>query len=144
MAKGPGLYSDIGKKARGSIFFLFFQLIWKISYWVFCLSFEYFYLYLIIICLNAYIDLLYRDYQTDHKFSITTYSPTGVVSFFFFFFFFLILVYDIVLVASYFEVRLRRCLIKTRSDFRSKEFFNFLSNLWTIIVIFGNNYQMWV
>ncbi|CAO2816256.1 unnamed protein product [Amaranthus hypochondriacus] len=39
MAKGPGLYSDIGKKAR---------------------------------------DLLYRDYQTDHKFSITTYSPTGV------------------------------------------------------------------
>ncbi|XP_057521857.1 mitochondrial outer membrane protein porin of 34 kDa-like [Amaranthus tricolor] len=39
MAKGPGLYSDIGKNAR---------------------------------------DLLYRDYQTDHKFSITTYSPTGV------------------------------------------------------------------
>nr|GMD48371.1 mitochondrial outer membrane protein porin of 34 kDa [Ipomoea batatas] len=23
-------------------------------------------------------DLLYRDYQTDHKFTITTYSPTGV------------------------------------------------------------------
>ncbi|KAF5735521.1 mitochondrial outer membrane protein porin of 34 kDa [Tripterygium wilfordii] len=40
MAKGPGLYSDIGKKAR---------------------------------------DLLYKDYQTDHKFTITTYSPTGVV-----------------------------------------------------------------
>lgn len=39
MAKGPGLYSDIGKKAR---------------------------------------DLLYKDYQTDQKFSITTYSATGV------------------------------------------------------------------
>lgn len=39
MAKGPGLYSDIGKRAR---------------------------------------DLLYRDYQTDQKFSFTTYSPTGV------------------------------------------------------------------
>ncbi|KAB1211656.1 Mitochondrial outer membrane protein porin of 34 kDa [Morella rubra] len=40
MGKGPGLYSDIGKKAR---------------------------------------DLLYKDYQSDHKFIITTYSPTGVV-----------------------------------------------------------------
>ncbi|GMH26141.1 hypothetical protein Nepgr_027984 [Nepenthes gracilis] len=40
MAKGPGLYSDIGKKAR---------------------------------------DLLYKDYQSDHKFTVTTYSPTGVV-----------------------------------------------------------------
>ncbi|CAH9088063.1 unnamed protein product [Cuscuta epithymum] len=39
MAKGPGLYSDIGKKAR---------------------------------------DLLNRDFQTDQKFTITTYSPTGV------------------------------------------------------------------
>ncbi|KAK6913219.1 Eukaryotic porin/Tom40 [Dillenia turbinata] len=39
MGKGPGLYSDIGKKAR---------------------------------------DLLYKDYQSDHKFTITTFSPTGV------------------------------------------------------------------
>ncbi|KAF7115423.1 hypothetical protein RHSIM_RhsimUnG0055400 [Rhododendron simsii] len=39
MAKGPGLYTDIGKKAR---------------------------------------DLLYKDYNSDHKFTITTYSPTGV------------------------------------------------------------------
>ncbi|KAJ0551158.1 putative Porin domain superfamily, eukaryotic porin/Tom40 [Helianthus annuus] len=39
MVKGPGLYSDIGKKAR---------------------------------------DLLYKDYQGDQKFTITTYSPTGV------------------------------------------------------------------
>ncbi|XP_044468965.1 mitochondrial outer membrane protein porin of 34 kDa [Mangifera indica] len=39
MGKGPGLYSDIGKKAR---------------------------------------DLLYKDYQSDQKFTVTTYSPTGV------------------------------------------------------------------
>ncbi|OIW12439.1 hypothetical protein TanjilG_04188 [Lupinus angustifolius] len=39
MAKGPGLYSDIGKKTR---------------------------------------DLLFRDYNSDQKFTITTYSPTGV------------------------------------------------------------------
>ncbi|KAK4759652.1 hypothetical protein SAY87_022783 [Trapa incisa] len=39
MGKGPGLYTDIGKKAR---------------------------------------DLLYKDYQSDQKFTITTYSPTGV------------------------------------------------------------------
>nr|GEU42794.1 mitochondrial outer membrane protein porin of 34 kDa [Tanacetum cinerariifolium] len=40
MVKGPGLYTDIGKRAR---------------------------------------DLLYRDYQSDHKFTVTTFSPTGVM-----------------------------------------------------------------
>ncbi|GKE59257.1 mitochondrial outer membrane protein porin of 36 kDa-like protein [Tanacetum coccineum] len=40
MGKGPGLYPDIGKKAR---------------------------------------DLLYRDYQSDHKFSLTTYTANGVL-----------------------------------------------------------------
>ncbi|KAI6671196.1 hypothetical protein NL676_006081 [Syzygium grande] len=39
MGKGPGLYSDIGKKAK---------------------------------------DLLYKDYQSDHKFTIATSSVTGV------------------------------------------------------------------
>ncbi|XP_059449079.1 mitochondrial outer membrane protein porin of 36 kDa-like [Corylus avellana] len=39
MGKGPGLYSDIGKRTR---------------------------------------DLLYKDYQSDQKFTITTYSSTGV------------------------------------------------------------------
>ncbi|KAH6791129.1 voltage dependent anion channel 1 [Perilla frutescens var. frutescens] len=39
MGKGPGLYTEIGKRAR---------------------------------------DLLYKDYQSDQKFTITTYSPTGV------------------------------------------------------------------
>ena len=32
-------------------------------------------------------DLLYKDYQSDHKFTVTTYTSTGVVSFFFFFVF---------------------------------------------------------
>ncbi|KAJ0098473.1 hypothetical protein Patl1_22127 [Pistacia atlantica] len=41
MAKGPGLYTDIGQKSQS-------------------------------------IDLLYKDYQSDHKFTVTTYSPTGV------------------------------------------------------------------
>ncbi|KDO82798.1 hypothetical protein CISIN_1g0238541mg, partial [Citrus sinensis] len=39
MVKGPGLYSEIGKKAR---------------------------------------DLLYKDYQSDHKFTVTTYTSAGV------------------------------------------------------------------
>ncbi|KAL3501331.1 hypothetical protein ACH5RR_035780 [Cinchona calisaya] len=39
MVKGPGFYSDIGKRAR---------------------------------------DLLYKDYQGDHKFTITTYTSAGV------------------------------------------------------------------
>ncbi|KAL4347891.1 hypothetical protein GQ457_17G016090 [Hibiscus cannabinus] len=39
MGKGPGLYTDIGKKAR---------------------------------------DLLYKDYQADHKFTVTTYTSNGV------------------------------------------------------------------
>ncbi|XP_077252668.1 mitochondrial outer membrane protein porin of 34 kDa-like [Tasmannia lanceolata] len=39
MGKGPGLYAEIGKKAR---------------------------------------DLIYKDYQTDHKFTVTTYTSTGV------------------------------------------------------------------
>ncbi|KAK9004129.1 hypothetical protein V6N11_001938 [Hibiscus sabdariffa] len=39
MAKGPGLYTEIGKKAR---------------------------------------DLLYKDYQIDQKFTLTTTSPTGI------------------------------------------------------------------
>ncbi|GLU01950.1 hypothetical protein SLE2022_192250 [Rubroshorea leprosula] len=39
MGKGPGLYTEIGKKTR---------------------------------------DLLYKDYNSDHKFTITTYSSTGV------------------------------------------------------------------
>ncbi|KAA3460770.1 mitochondrial outer membrane protein porin of 36 kDa-like [Gossypium australe] len=44
MGKGPGLYTDIGKKAR---------------------------------------DLLYKDYQADHKFTLTTYTSNGVVNLWF-------------------------------------------------------------
>jgi len=41
-AAGPGLYTEIGKKAR---------------------------------------DLLYKDYHTDQKFTLTTYASNGAVSF---------------------------------------------------------------
>ncbi|GER41447.1 voltage-dependent anion channel [Striga asiatica] len=64
--KGPGLYSDIGKKARGKFFLL------SVS---FCDS----------NCGNNRLfvelwvsDLLYRDYQGDQKFTLTTYTANGV------------------------------------------------------------------
>lgn len=44
------------------------------------------------------IDLLYKDYNSDQKFTITTYSPTGVVSFFFnlyFLLFFVVILTDL-------------------------------------------------
>jgi len=73
MSKGPGLYSDIGKKARGSLFltlspnpiFFFKEILINIVFVV------------------VIADLLYKDYNTDQKFSLTTYSPTGIVSFLF-------------------------------------------------------------
>ncbi|RRT84611.1 hypothetical protein B296_00013366 [Ensete ventricosum] len=66
---GPGLYSEIGKKARGSSPFLFISLP---SFFVI-----FFYGNLRIFFLP---DLLYRDYQTDHKFTVTTCTSDGVVS----------------------------------------------------------------
>lgn len=80
MGKGPGLYSDIGKRARGFSFlhlhFFFPIVIWR---WIF--YFRWFFLKSFGILLFFLPDLLYKDYQSDHKFTITTYSPTGVVSF---------------------------------------------------------------
>lgn len=98
MVKGPGLYTDIGKRARGSLPFnsLFSLLKYHIHRCV--------YICVCVIQLERivnvavigftftdlnlfffYEDLLYRDYQADHKFTITTYSPTGVVSYLFVF-----------------------------------------------------------
>ncbi|EYU44488.1 hypothetical protein MIMGU_mgv1a016650mg [Erythranthe guttata] len=48
MSKGPGLFSDIGKKAK---------------------------------------DLLTKDYLSDHKFSVSTYSESGVVQIFYIIYF---------------------------------------------------------
>lgn len=64
---GPGLYSEIGKKARGSLCIFsadFFAQIYLLT-WKF---------------LVYPADLLYKDYQTDHKFTITTCTSNGVVS----------------------------------------------------------------
>ena len=35
---------------------------------------------LLLLCLDDFADLLYKDYQGDQKLSVTTYSSTGVVS----------------------------------------------------------------
>lgn len=85
MGKGPGLYSDIGKRARGSRFVSlylenpihFFTLTFLFYGCIMC-NFLFFFVLL--------LDLLYRDYQSDQKFTLTTYSPTGVVSDFVVFF----------------------------------------------------------
>ena len=39
--------------------------------------------------LMSLVDLLYKDYQTDHKFTQTTFSPAAAVSGFHFFLFFM-------------------------------------------------------
>jgi len=80
-AAGPGLYSEIGKKARGS------------SSWIW--GFRFCHLRLIVsargllilfgCCRGAFprgsADLLYKDYHTDQKFTLTTYAANGAVSF---------------------------------------------------------------
>jgi len=67
MSKGPGLFADIGKKAKGNQSIYFY--LWKkikindptmIIYW-------------------WHVDLLTRDYNSDQKFSVSTYSDAGVV-----------------------------------------------------------------
>jgi voltage-dependent anion channel protein 2 len=73
MGKGPGLYVDIGKKARGNRDFIFCSLLNLFS---FCDYFDIFFLNF-----SKFPDLLYKDYQSDHKFTVTTYTSTGVVIF---------------------------------------------------------------
>ncbi|TQD69766.1 hypothetical protein C1H46_044704 [Malus baccata] len=62
---GPGLYTDIGKKARG------------IAIPPFTLSDICMYV-CVYMCMYKFGYLLYKDYQSDKKFTITTFSPTGV------------------------------------------------------------------
>ena len=83
MLKGPGLYSDIGKKARGEFLFLIFPFCWFIYLAQFLFNFLFMYLNACIAYAAVFgdSDLLYKDYQSDHKFSITTYTVNGVVSF---------------------------------------------------------------
>ena len=83
MVNGPGLYLDIGKKARGPSFSFFS------SFFFFDLSYS-------LIFAFSRADLLYKDYQSDHKFTVTTYTSTGVVSFIFCWKFSFCLVADIV------------------------------------------------
>ncbi|MED6147043.1 hypothetical protein PIB30_040332 [Stylosanthes scabra] len=67
MVKGPGFYADIGKKARGYGFLFSFS-----SHFYHANFFP------LIVCIYRNSDLLYKDYQNDRKFTITTYTTTGV------------------------------------------------------------------
>ena len=65
MSKGPGLFSDIGKKAKGkiySILSLCYDLASHAS-----------------IAASLFVDLLTKDYSSDQKFSVYTYTDAGVV-----------------------------------------------------------------
>ena len=83
MVKGPDLFKDLGKKARGwSIYFcaclaindvipslagLFNEQIWK------CVVTDH------INFSICFVDLLYKDYSYDHKFSFSTQTASGLV-----------------------------------------------------------------
>jgi hypothetical protein len=82
MSKGPGLFADIGKKAKGKESFR--KLITNslsLSLWsVYC--FELIRLrnsHLKRFVLALVVDLLTKDYNSDQKFSVSTYSDAGVV-----------------------------------------------------------------
>lgn len=75
MAKGPGLYSDIGKKARGNSHTKCLSLyILHVNN----MHAHYYYYNFVWIVMNA--DLLYRDFQNDHMFALTTSTQNGMVS----------------------------------------------------------------
>lgn len=64
--------------ARGPkvCFFFFFFFISALTFFVFCNCFDF-------NCVDFFpliLDLLYKDYQSDHKFTLTTVTSAGVVS----------------------------------------------------------------
>lgn len=80
--KGPGLYTDIGKKARGKWCFLFTDFVFVCAQLI--SAFLLIFLSLSLLSQNDFyfyvLDLLYKDYQGDQKFTLTTYTANGVVS----------------------------------------------------------------
>ncbi|GJM93341.1 hypothetical protein PR202_ga09888 [Eleusine coracana subsp. coracana] len=79
---GPGLYSDIGKKARGEdelSFGFSFLRIRGILYWVavYGSSSDLYSSFADVVFAAGFADLLYRDFQTDQKFTLTTYASNG-------------------------------------------------------------------
>ncbi|CAN1272189.1 Mitochondrial outer membrane protein porin of 34 kDa [Linum perenne] len=76
MVKGPGLYSEIGKKTRGISFSPCFVLLLLSVVWTNFRG-EFDVLSLFFFC-GEFIDLLYKDYHSDQKFTVTTVSPVGV------------------------------------------------------------------
>ncbi|KAK3022902.1 hypothetical protein RJ639_046446 [Escallonia herrerae] len=75
IGKGPGLYPDIGKKARGQSLSiaLRFPVFDSIRMWL-----DFHYRSVQNASVALFSDLLYRDYLNDHKFSVTTLTATGV------------------------------------------------------------------
>lgn len=83
------LVSTLILAKKPEVHFLFFKMNFSESFFFhdykFISGFFYFLIFvvgLIFFFLSCVwiVDLLYKDYQSDHKFTITTYSPTGVVS----------------------------------------------------------------
>jgi len=73
MSKGPGLYSDIGKKAKG-----------ELNRFLFVIDSNIFFSKVkseIILIICFVLDLLTKDYNSDQKLTVSSYSTTGVVSY---------------------------------------------------------------
>jgi hypothetical protein len=81
---GPGLYAEIGKKTKGGCPSVHLappspRIPFKL--WVSGMELRWIFLvWLTVPLLSFSADLLYKDYQTDHKFTLTTYTSNGVVS----------------------------------------------------------------
>lgn len=79
MSKGPGLFSDIGKKAKGDcIHNMIFLLRW-ISHYLYNDVTTFVEDKKDLINLLLILDLLTKDYSADQKLTISTYSTAGVV-----------------------------------------------------------------
>lgn len=71
MSKGPGLFVDIGKKAKGN------QILYlHLSIYIYLYSFQ---LPVFISPFFECLDLLTKDYTSDQKFTVSTYTDAGVV-----------------------------------------------------------------
>ena len=87
MGKGPGLHIDIGKKARGDSSLTSFLA--YIFFLIFCIFistyFCFFFLHIDKMLLLFFLLLFFQIFSTkitratNHKFTITTYTSSGVV-----------------------------------------------------------------
>lgn len=76
MAKGPGLFSNIGKNAKGIRLLLVFE---SFKVFVFSVYFCVLHLFYDVDCAVVLVDLLKKDYTADPKLTLSTFSDIGVV-----------------------------------------------------------------